>query len=227
MTSGGIEGDARPDQRRAERVHAALVAAARRITADQDPHAQGARSAAGTESPTDFAMFYHQFENAVQGLDADALGCLQEVDDVLDRLTADLADPAEVFCCSLRLVGRLPDTNPWLARAVALGGVSHVGTGPGLADRAARDIDRAMASRRFHLEDSWVALVTAAGGLVSLLAARLQDSTLGADRVDTFAELVLRMMGLSVAQAQELTARRLPAWPVSEYCGDTRTVHRA
>jgi len=202
-----------------------LVEAARRVTVDRDCDAQGAHRATATESPAEIVMFDHEFENEAQELDADLLGCLQEVDEVLDRLTADLGDPAEIFCSSLRLVGRLPDTNPRLARAVALGGVSHVGTVSGLADRAARDIDRGMASRRFRVADPTAALITTAGGLAALLSARLQDSTLGADRVDTFAELALRMMGLTAAQAQELTARPLPAWPVSEAGGDTRPVH--
>ena len=84
----------------------------------------------------------------------------------------------------------------------------------GLAPRAQRDIAAAMEAGRFDAFDPELALMAAGGALLGLLQLLEENPDLDAgERSDAMTIQVLRMFGMSPAEAAELMARELPPQP--------------
>jgi AcrR family transcriptional regulator len=202
-------------ERRKARTRAALVRAAQHLIAEGRTHV----SILEITQAADVGMgsFYNHFETREQLFEAAVEEVLDAYGQLLDRATAGLEDPAEVFAASFRLTGRLHRREPELSRVLLANALRLMSAPNGLAPRARRDIETAARAGRFQIDDLDVA-VTMAAGAVMALGQLLHDQP---DRdveatTDRIAESLLRMFGMRPADARRVTARALPDLSTSE-----------
>ena len=130
---------------------------------------------------------------------------------VLDDLTGDIEDPAEVFACSFRLTGRLQRREPELSRVFLNNVLRLLSADSGLAPRARRDIKTAMDAGRFKVKDLDVAVTMAAATLLALGQLLLdQPERDGEETTDRMTEDLLRIFGVPAATARRLCRLPLP-----------------
>ena len=91
---------------------------------------------------------------------------------MIDRASAGITDPAELFAVGLRISGRLGWTHPDIAGFLTGAGLGALDIPRGLAPRALRDIQAGQATGRFTIADAEIALSAVAGGLLGLLRMR-------------------------------------------------------
>ncbi len=152
--------------RRKARTRAALIRAAQTLIA------QGRTNASILEitQAADVGMgsFYNHFETKEQLFDAAFESVLDGYGQLLDQVTADIEDPAEVFASSFRLTGRLYQREPELSRVLLNNLTRLLSADDGLAPRARRDITAAVDAGRFEVADIDIAVAITAGTLVAL-----------------------------------------------------------
>ena len=196
-------------ERRKARTRAALVRAAQsfmaagKLTAPILEITQAADVGMGS--------FYNHFQTKEELFHAAVEEALDRHGAVLDELTADLDDPAQIFAQSFRLTGRLHRRNPELSKVLLRDGPSLVSSDKGLAPRARRDIEAAARAGRFTVRDPELALTITAGAALCL-GQLLHDHPERDDAEDTdqITEDLLRMFGISADEAHEICRRPLP-----------------
>ena len=160
-----------------------------------------------------FGSFYNHFSAKQDLFDAAMDEVLEEHGAMLDGLTADIEDAAEVFAVSVRITARFPSTHPELAQILARSGPRYLTAPSGLAPRALRDLERAGDEGRFRFDDSAVALACTGGALLAVLHLAL-ERRMPASAVDQAADglavNLLRMFGLPEAAARDVAGRALP-----------------
>jgi AcrR family transcriptional regulator len=197
-------------ERRKARTRAALIQAAQALIAE----GRTAVPILEITQAADVGMgsFYNHFETKEQLFQAAVEAALDAHGAMLDELTTDLDDPAQVFAQSFRLTGRLHRRHPELSKVLLHYGLELADSETGLAPRARRDIEAAVRAGRFTVRDTELAMLTVAGaalGLGRLLHSRPdRDDAAATDQV---AEDLLRMLGLTAAEAREVCSRPLPA----------------
>ncbi|RDH74804.1 TetR/AcrR family transcriptional regulator [Mycolicibacterium moriokaense] len=155
--------------------------------------------------------FYNHFESKEQLFEAAVADVLDSHGALLDQLTASVDDPAETFACSFRLTGRLFRRRPQESQILLANGIALMSSDLGLAPRALRDIEAGVAAGRFTVDDPELALAVAGGALLGLgNLLRNQPDRDDAAAADTVTEDVLRLFGLSEAEAREICLRPLP-----------------
>ena len=203
-------GPTRLDRRKA-RTRQALIDAAVRLIAE------GRGERASIQEITEaadigFGSFYNHFESKEQLFETASSEVLERWGHMIDRASAGITNPAEVFSLSLRLSARLSWTHPEVARFITGAGLDLLDVPAGLAPRALRDIQAGQVAGQFSVADAEVALSAVAGGLVGLLRVhqrhpeRVEESS-----VDELAEACLRLLGLPAAKARRLARLPLPA----------------
>lgn len=198
----------RSDRRKA-RTRAALVKAAQRLIAEGRSHV----AVLEITQLADVGMgsFYNHFETKDELFQAAVDDALEHHGDLLDTLTGELEDPAEVFARSFRLAGRLHRLQPEMSKVLLSYATSLVTSDRGLAPRALRDIKRANEAGRFTVADPEVALMIAAGAAMAL--GQLLHDRPGRDDAETadqMTEDLLRMYGVPADEAAEISRRPLP-----------------
>ncbi|MET9344476.1 TetR/AcrR family transcriptional regulator [Nonomuraea sp. NPDC003804] len=203
--------DAAPTRldRRKARTRAALIHAAQTFIAD------GRTSAAILDltQAADVGMgsFYNHFSSKDELFRAAVEDALDRHGAVLDELTRDMTDPAEVFACSFRLTGRLHRRRPQLSKVLLNTGPAIATSAHGIAPRARRDIHAGVRTGRFTVADPELAFVIAAGAalcLGQLLHTEPdRDDTQAADQIT---EDLLRTFGVPADEAHEISRRPLP-----------------
>lgn len=196
--------------RRKARTRAALIRAAQSLLAEgrtNVPILEITRVA-----DVGMGSFYNHFETKEQLFDAAIDAVMDAYGALLDDLTSDIEDPAEVFACSFRLTGRLHRREPEISQVLLNNVLRLLSADNGLAPRARRDIAAAVEVGRFRdVEDLDVAVtMTAAAllGLGQLLHDQPErDVQATTDRVT---EDLLRMFGLPRRQAQRICSLPLP-----------------
>lgn len=134
----------------------------------------------------------------------------------MDRATAGIDDPAEVFATSLRMSGRLGGPTPTWPASSRRGPRDAASSGRAGAASAA-DIQLAQAAGRFVPGAAEVGLSAVAGGLIELLRLRTeQPGSLTEDAVDGLARGMLRFFGLSDEEAAAIVAKPLPSYDDGE-----------
>ena len=208
MTTAASQPVNRLDRRKA-RTRAALIRAAQRFIAE------GRTSVPILEitQAADVGMgsFYNHFETKEELFEAAVEAVMDDYGRVLDELTGDIEDPAEVFACSFRLTGRLQRREPELSRVFLNNVLRLLSSDSGLAPRARRDIKAAMDAGRFDVDDLDLAVTMGAGALLAL-GQLLHDQP---DRdveetTDKVTEELLRMFGMSASAARRLCRLPLP-----------------
>ncbi|MFZ0172836.1 MAG: TetR/AcrR family transcriptional regulator [Acidimicrobiales bacterium] len=203
-------GSTRLDRRKA-RTRQALIDAAVRLIAE------GRGDRASIQEITDaadigFGSFYNHFESKEQLFETASTEVLERWGRMIDRATAGITDPAEVFSISLRLSGRLSWTHPEVARFITGAGLDLLDMPGGLAPRALRDIQAGQAAGQFSAAKAEVALSAVAGGLIGLLRLHQRyPERVEEGSVDELAEACLRLLGLPATKARRLAGLPLPA----------------
>ncbi|MEI7717356.1 MAG: TetR/AcrR family transcriptional regulator [Mycobacterium sp.] len=154
--------------------------------------------------------FYNHFESKEQLFEAAVADVLDSHGALLDQIGMHTHDPAETFAASFRLTGRFFRSHPQESRILLANWTTLMTSDRGLAPRALRDINAAVAARRFDVDDPQRALAVAAGillGLASLLQDPERDDALAADAMT---EDLLRLFGMDAHDAHEICTRALP-----------------
>lgn len=196
-------------ERRKALTRSALIAAGQRFIAEGRLNAPILEITQAAD--VGMGSFYNHFDSKEELFVAAVDSALESLGDYLDSLTTDLADPAEIFAQSFRIVGRLFRLQPDLSRVLINSGASLIESEHGLAPRAARDIAAATRAGRFVVDDTDLAMALVTGSLLGLGRLLLQQPDRDcAVTVDEMTVGILVALGLSRDDAQELCSRPVP-----------------
>ena len=197
--------------RRKARTRAALVSAARVLLTTRDPGDVSIQEITDA-ADVGFGSFYNHFTSKQELFEVAVEGVIEEHGAMLDEITAEIEDPAEVFAISVRITARFPKTHPELAKIIDRVGPRYLNSPSGLAPRALRDLERAMDAGRLSFDDPTVAIACAGGALLGVLhLSLLQPNASAIDAAaDGLAVNLLRMFGLAESEAREVAKRPLP-----------------
>ena len=201
--------DSRLDRRKARTRQALIDAAARLIAEGRGDRASIAEIT--EEADIGFGSFYNHFDSKEQLFQTASEEVLERWGQLIDRASAGLADPAELFAVGMRISGRLGWTHPDIAGFLTGAGLDALDSPYGLAPRAQRDIQAGQAVGRFTGPDAKIALSAVVGGLLGLwrICQRHPDR-ITEGTVDQLAEAELRLLGVPAPEAARLTALPLP-----------------
>ncbi len=155
--------------------------------------------------------FYNHFSTKDELFEAAVVDVMDAHGDLLDELTAEFKDPAEVFASSFRLTGRFFRRRPQEAKIMLANWEALLAAERGLAPRALRDIKAAAAAGRFTDRRSrasagrrrWRAART---GICCMSAPDRDD----ARTADAVTEDLLRLFGMSARDAHKVCTCPLP-----------------
>lgn len=199
-------------ERRKQRTRTALIRAAQTLIAE-------GRLAVPVLEITQLAdvgmgSFYNHFDSKEQLFESAVTDALDSYGDLLDALTGDMEDAAEIFAASFRLTGRFFRSRPQESRILLSNWPVLVTSDRGLAPRALRDIKAAAVAGRLKVDDPDLALAVAAGVLFGLGTLLARDP--GRDdgtTVDAVTEDLLTMFGMPAGEAHTVCSRPLPEVP--------------
>ena len=195
--------------RRKARTRAALIRAAQTLIAEGRTNVPVLEITQAAD--VGMGSFYNHFETKEQLFAAAVEAVLDAYGRLLDRVTAGIEDPAEVFAASFRLTGRLHRREPELSKVLLNNALQLLSAPNGLAPRARRDIQSATAAGRFDVVDLDVAVTMAAGALIALGQLLHDQPERDVDETtDRVTEDLLRMLGLQRRQAQRIARLPLP-----------------
>jgi AcrR family transcriptional regulator len=157
-----------------------------------------------------FGSFYNYFADKDAIVEGVLSAMTEEHGAAVDQLTAGVEDPAEVMAIAHRHFVRLAVTDPTWGRLVLRLDVTHHVLARSLGHRAARDIQAGVDAGRFRVTDPALALNAMGGALLGTMQAVLEGGVDpdGADR--NHAAMILRMLGVSYADAERVASRPLP-----------------
>jgi len=206
----GAPGPNRLDRRKA-RTRGALIAAAREMLASRDP-AEVSIQEITEAADVGFGSFYNHFDSKAELFDAALAEAMEELGQLLDDVTRNIDDPAQVFATAVRITARLPKTHPQLAKIVLRTGLPYLTSEQGLTPRALRDLQQAKRAGRFAIDDSHVALACTGGALLGVLQlTSTQGKPPAIDRAaDELAVNLLRMFGVPHDEASAIASAKLP-----------------
>src|SRR5512132_1023231 len=208
MTTAPSQPVNRLDRRKA-RTRAALIRAAQMLIAEGRTNVPILEITQAAD--VGMGSFYNHFETKEQLFEAAFEAVMDGYGQLLDDLTADIEDPAEVFACSFRLTGRLNRREPELSRVLLNNVLRLLSADSGLAPRARRDIAAAVEAGRFDVEDLDLAVTMGAGALLAL-GQLLHDQPERdvEETTDQVTEDLLRMFGVPRRQARRICSLPLP-----------------
>src|SRR5512139_66283 len=208
MSASQIRPSNRLDRRKA-RTRAALIRAAQILIAEGRTNVPILEITQAAD--VGMGSFYNHFETKEQLFDAAIEAAMDAYGQLLDDLTADIEDPAEVFAASFRLTGRLSRREPELSRVLLRNVLRLLSADNGLAPRARRDIAAAVDAGRFAVQDLDVAVTMTAGALIGLGQLLQDQPERDVDATtDRVTEDLLRLFGVPRRQAHRICSRPLP-----------------
>ncbi len=192
----------RTDRRRAE-TRARLLAAARELFAEQGV---GATRTGEIAERADVAAgsFYNHFADKDELVDAVMAELTEEQGALVDELTRDLDDPAAVVAYAHRHFVHLARDNPHFGQLLIRLDASHRVMSRALGPRALRDVQRGLDRGRFEFESAAAAVAATGGALLGTMRG-VVDGALDADADQVHAAGVLRMLGLTAADAARIS----------------------
>ena len=196
-------------ERRKQRTRAALIKAAQRLIAEGKVNVPVLEITQAAD--VGMGSFYNHFDSKEQLFEAAVSDVLDAHGAMLDRLTESLDDPAATFATAFRMTGRLFRRRPQESEILLANGPALLSSDRGLAPRALRDIKAGADAGRFTVDDPELALAIAGGALLGL-GKLLRDNPDRDDAraADSVTESVLRLFGLSAAEAQAVCQLPLP-----------------
>ena len=150
-SAAGAPRVSRLDRRKA-RTRQALIDAAVRLIAE----GRGDRASIQEiteEADIGFGSFYNHFDTKEQLFQTASEEVLERWGQMIDRASAGITDPAELFAVGTRITGRLGWTHPDIAGFLTGAGLDALDLPGGLAPRALRDIQAGQATGRFTVPD--------------------------------------------------------------------------
>ncbi|MDP4502611.1 TetR/AcrR family transcriptional regulator [Nonomuraea turcica] len=197
-------------ERRKLRTRRALIEAAQEIYAERGDFEVSIQQITDA-ADVGFGTFYNHFSSKAELLDAAIAEALETHAAWLERLLADVDDPAVVFATSMRLTGRLVRTRPRLAQVMMNSRGALLEAPYGHAVHARNDIEAAIAAGRFVIDDVRVALACTAGCLIATMHLCATDPKASVDDIaDQTVLNVLRMFGVAESEARRIVALPLP-----------------
>lgn len=171
-----------------------------------------------------FGSFYNHFESKEAIYLALTDWVFEEFADTLDRIAGGLADPAEVIAVSVRHTLLRARREPVWGQFLIREGFSPRILSRGLGQRLLRDIGRGVAARRFDAPDPLMSLISVGGTVLAAVAVGVQIDAQSepaatllkdlapneSDLPERAASALLRMLGLSHTEAEEIAHRPLP-----------------
>lgn len=208
-------------QRRRLRTRALLIDAARRVMSEKGVDATSLRDIA---SAADLALgtFYNHFDSKDAVVDAIVDQAVERLGEGLDRLSAEMDDPAEVFAVSFRHTLRSVELDPvwgWFVVRVKRAGDK---LGSHLGYRASRDLKRGIASGRFARTRLRPFLIAIQGMLESAMLAKLEGRSKRGDDTELTAYTLI-LLGVDADEARKIAGRPLPEVSDSETAAQTPT----
>ncbi len=196
-------------ERRKQRTRTALIKAAQSLVAEGRLNVPVLEITQAAD--VGMGSFYNHFDSKEQLFEAAVAEVLDSHGALLDAMTAQMGDPAEIFAASFRLTGRFFRRRAQESRILLANWGALLTSDRGLAPRALRDIKAAAAAGRFRVDDPALAL-SIAGGILLGLGHLLQADPHREDgaTTDTLAEDVLRLFGMTADDAHEVCTRPLP-----------------
>ena len=208
MSSPPTQQTNRLDRRKA-RTRAALIRAAQTLIAEGRANAPILEITQVAD--VGMGSFYNHFETKAQLFEAAVEAVMDAYGQLLDNVTADIDDPAEVFARSFRLTGRLHRREPELSGVLLNNVLRLLNDDDGLASRVRQDIAAAVDAGQFDVEDLDVAVTMTAAALLAL--GRLFDDDRGRDdeeTTDRVTEGLLRMFGAPRPLRRKISRSPLP-----------------
>lgn len=194
--------------RRRAQTRAALLEAARELFAQNGVEAT--RVGDITEhADVGAGSFYNHFTDKDAIVEAVLAEAAERQGQLVDAVTAELDDPAEVMAVAHRHFVRLAQSDPTIAQLVVRLDLSHRLLTTTLGPRAARDIEAGIAAGRFDVTDVPLALHAMGGALLGVMRAVI-DGLVGPGVDVVHAEGVLRSLGVPKAQAARIARRPMP-----------------
>jgi AcrR family transcriptional regulator len=153
--------------------------------------------------------FYNHFESKEELVEAVVADTIDVRAQAIVVQMASIEDPAEVVSFACRRVIRIAYDEPELAWLFV-----HLDRADVLFEAMVlpywmETLERGIASQRFDIGDTHIALTGVTGGALAVMRAVL-DRRYGGDADAVFAEGVLRSLGLAHADAHEIVSRPLP-----------------
>jgi len=195
--------------RRREQTHARLLGAARALFARQGVENTRINEITD-EADVGFGSFYNHFDSKEAIVEAVLAEMAVAQGAAVQAITAQIDDPAEVIAAAHRHFVRLARSDTEWAWLLVRTDVSHNALLRGLSPFAQRDLRRGIRAGRLHVADQRTALQASGGALLAVMRIVLDDEA--PKDADVFhAEGILRLFGLTAAEAAEVARRPLPA----------------
>ena len=161
--------------------------------------------------------FYNHFESREALFAAAVDEALDALGARLDQLGAGLDDPAEVLAQGFRLTGRLFRQEPELMQVAMSAGPGLMEAQHGLVPYARRDLEAGIRAGRFSVSDPELALGMVVGSALCLgEILRQQPQRDAASSADRMAAALLRMLGVSAQEADQIVSAPLPEVTVQD-----------
>jgi AcrR family transcriptional regulator len=154
--------------------------------------------------------FYHYFESKHAALVPIARERTRALNRRIDRVLADIDDPAEVVSVALRHTLRSMPEDPLVAWFIFRSGLPQKRLREGIGESGYRDLHRGLETGRFVLENTEAAAALLSGAVIGTLGGRL-EGTLEERDLDDAVEYMLRLLGVPVGEAVDIAHRPLPA----------------
>jgi len=156
--------------------------------------------------------FYHHFESKYDVLVPIARARTRGVNQRIDRLVASIDDPAEVMATGMRHGLRALASDLLCSWFLLKSGLPQQRLREGLGESGMRDAQRGVEVGRFHIANVRVVHFLVTGAFLAALSARVEKK-LSDEDLDDAVEHLLRLLGLSNAEAHEITHRPLRPLP--------------
>lgn len=156
--------------------------------------------------------FYLHFKSKYEVLLPIVRAAAEKWDDEIQAHLGDRDDPAEVVGLSTRYMARLLHGDPLWRWLLKEGGLPLELVKDAIGRFSARDFGRGLLSGRFQVTDLQATNNFMGGGFVAGLLASFASEDPG-DAIDNMAELILRTLGLDVAEAARIAHQPLTPLP--------------
>jgi AcrR family transcriptional regulator len=164
------------------------------------------------EADVGFGSFYNHFDSKDAIVETVLAETVAAQGAEIAAITAQLDDPAEVIAAAHRCFVRLARTDPEWAWLLVRLDVSHNVVLRALGPFARSDLRRGIRAGRLQVGNERIALHAASGALLAVMRAVLDGHA--PKHADIFhAEGILRLFGLTAADAADVAHRPLPAGP--------------
>jgi len=160
-----------------------------------------------------FGTFFNHFKSKEAIYAAAAERLYQEFSERLDRLTAQIVDPAEVVSVAIRQGVLRAQSEPVWGKFLVRAGLSRYDIDRRLDKRLLGDIKRGIDAGRFPSRDVFVSFLAIRGVVLYSINAIANGIDLGYSvraLPERIASTALRILGINEREADEISRRRLP-----------------